>query len=195
MKLKVDQYSSNKPRGVTVEDWIKQYFEDEIKSVWPPGWMTVKNLEKISKFIISPTPAAADPTAGAASPQKAVSVAIKSTEQLSKPIQPVKLAQPKPAVVNNPISGKPEIPVLKRKLSDNSSIMNSPISKKKAFVDLTVNLVPAIIPVGTPPPGTLRPENTKETHNTGAKNGAKSEVPNQTILKELEKLQHLKQRY
>ena len=48
-KVKSESYAISRPRGTTLEDWIKQFLEEEVKPIWPAGWMTLKNLEKAVK--------------------------------------------------------------------------------------------------------------------------------------------------
>ena len=57
---KKELYGFCRPRGMTCEEWIMKYLEDEVKSefyksvsflktflaIWPPGWMTIKQLAK-----------------------------------------------------------------------------------------------------------------------------------------------------
>jgi hypothetical protein len=52
---KKEVYSILRPRGLTQDEWLLKYLEDDIKGVWPPGWMTTKQLEKMAKQLTDST--------------------------------------------------------------------------------------------------------------------------------------------
>jgi len=47
LKLKESLYPSQKPKDTTLEAWIKEFVNVEIKGLFPPGWVTYEKLEKM----------------------------------------------------------------------------------------------------------------------------------------------------
>ena len=162
---KKELYGLSRPRGVTCEEWIIKYLEDEVKcefskklvtfiiskflAIWPPGWMTSKQLEKLAKTIIGSdtttkavaTPAATSTTAKAPTqklptPKTVNNTHASSTTATSLPpiasklspvvsLTPIKVESPTTAIPHGPITGQ------KRKLSEKSSNETPTLAKKK----------------------------------------------------------------
>lgn len=47
LKIKESLYSAQKAKDTTLEAWIKEFVNVEIKSLFPPGWVTYEKLEKV----------------------------------------------------------------------------------------------------------------------------------------------------
>lgn len=151
---KKELYGLSRPRGVTCEEWIFKYLEDEVKSIWPPGWMTSKQLEKLAKTIIgsdtSTKAAGASTTTATTATTSAIAKALPTTtktvnnitsasstttatnlppisSKLSPVVSltPIKVESPTTAVPHGPITGQ------KRKLSEKSSNETPTLAKKK----------------------------------------------------------------
>ena len=47
VKIKESLYAIQKPKDTTLETWIKEFVNVEVKSLFPPGWVTYEKLEKV----------------------------------------------------------------------------------------------------------------------------------------------------
>ncbi|CAG5105337.1 Oidioi.mRNA.OKI2018_I69.chr1.g2040.t1.cds [Oikopleura dioica] len=47
VKIKESLYAIQKPKDTTLEAWIKEFVNVEVKSLFPPGWVTYEKLEKV----------------------------------------------------------------------------------------------------------------------------------------------------
>ena len=198
IQIKMESYAISRPRGVTQEDWMKQYLDEEVKGVWPTGWMTVKNLEKSVKPILS-GPVLTTGTNG-------TNATTSSPPSIKAPSVPAG-------------NGAGQTVGQKRKLSDQTA-QQATVPKKKSpkettpstpytIKDLTVKLVPAQIPPGTVTPTmkTTPPVRTPPPMtNSKLKTSTPPPLPppvltpktlpasnDPAIVRELEKLKHLKQ--
>ena len=125
IQTKKDLYTITRPRGTTVEDWVKQYMDEElkvkkriilsqilkqtikysllVKVIWPSGWMNLKNLEKIVKPVLVPaTPATpAPPVSIPVNDQPTPEIVKSNGTQSGKPVsQPVQIGPSEPSSVN-----------------------------------------------------------------------------------------------
>ncbi|XP_038055524.1 ubinuclein-1-like isoform X2 [Patiria miniata] len=101
VSVKLQTYKLSKIRTQSAEDYLKAYLEDEIKPLWPAGWMQTRTLFKESRSahgsITSmdpkqrrmPNPAAKKPTSAKTSPQETLNPSqVKQTDYGHKQDKP-----------------------------------------------------------------------------------------------------------
>jgi len=139
MQTKKDLYGIVRPRGITCDEWVHKYIEDEVKGMWPPGWMTQKQLERMyekcvtdAKSISATTTNSANsstmPTSNGTSTATAPSTSV--SKQTTSASNNTSQTNTKPATSVIDVTAK--VAGAKRKLSDSSNRITQAAAAKRS---------------------------------------------------------------